>query len=64
MKTGGEWFKLLSKKEQQQFKENIDDFICLISEEIDFEFFISSAFNWKDSPQGWDYWNNISRRYL
>jgi hypothetical protein len=64
MKKGIEWFKLLSEKEQQEFKENCRNLEWLMSEEIDFESFITSAFYWNDSPQGWDYWSEISKRQL
>ena len=63
MKKGSEWFKLLSKKEQQEFKENCYDFeedMELISS---FNFFIKSCFTWIITPQGHHYWQEISKRY-
>ena len=62
MKKGSEWFKLLSEKEQQEFKENCDDFNEAIKNECSFLTFIAGYFTWEDSPQGWDYWNKISEK--
>jgi hypothetical protein len=64
MKKGSEWFKLLREKEQQEFKENCRRFTHTMEKESDFTSFICSAFEWLKTPQGWDYWNEISERYL
>jgi hypothetical protein len=64
MKKGSEWFKLLSEKEQQEFKENCRRFTFTMNEKSEFEVFIMSAFVWSNTTQGWDYWNEISERQV
>jgi hypothetical protein len=64
MKKGSEWFKLLSEKEQQEFKENCIDFEDTMNYPYkSFKWFIMEAFIWSDTPQGLDYWNEISKRH-
>ena len=62
MKKGSEWFKLLSEKEQQEFKDNCRNFEKSMETESGFENFICLAFEWSKTPQGWDYWNEISNK--
>jgi hypothetical protein len=71
MKKGIYWFAYLSEKEQKEFRENCKDFheyMCnyfheyMDSEMGCFRFFISLAFDWIDTPQGNDYWSEISNR--
>jgi hypothetical protein len=64
MKKGSKWFKLLSEKEQQEFKENCGDFEMRINDKyISFELFVLCCFPWKKTKQGVKYWNEISERY-
>ena len=64
MKKGSEWFKLLSEKEQQEFKENCSIFEYLISNTSTLWDFIESAFIWDETPQGGCYWQEIASRRL
>ena len=64
MKKGSEWFKLLSEKEQQEFKDNCKDFECIMDLKSSFWRFVSRAFHWRKSPQGHSYWYKISKRQL
>ena len=64
MKKGSEWFKLLSEKEQEEFKENCDDFEYIMEKECGFYDFLLSSFIWIETPQGHKYWNEISKREL
>jgi hypothetical protein len=64
MKKGSEWFKLLSEKEQQEFKENCGDFKKAMSYRSSWFRFIARAFEWMTSPQGHYYWQEISERQL
>lgn len=64
MKKGSEWFKLLSEKEQQEFKENCIDFELIMKTICDFSMFIEMAFAWNTTPQGANYWCEISERQL
>ena len=65
MKTGAYWFKFLTDKEQEEFKENLTakDFeIDMTLNFESFEEFISGAFLWKKTNQGDKYWKQISQR--
>jgi hypothetical protein len=63
MKKGIEWFAYLSEQEQKEFRENCKDFHEYIQEEyFSFRAFISLSFDWIDTPQGNDYWMEISNR--
>lgn len=69
MKTGQYYFDKLSEVEQKQFKENyslnldVETFKEYLQDQhIDFEFFICEAFYWDETPQGQDYWVEISDR--
>ena len=63
MKTGIYWFSFLSEKEQAEFRENCDDFHEYIQiESFSFRAFIALDFDWIDTPQGQDYWLEISNR--
>lgn len=65
MKTGIYWFAFLSEQEQREFRINCDDFYEYMDSEIEsFDFFISLAFDWIDTPQGNDYWIEISNRQV
>jgi hypothetical protein len=64
METCSYWFKFLSETEQKEFRENINvdwDFLKDYQEE-DFENFIACGFIWEGTPQGNDYWREISER--
>jgi len=63
-KTEKEWFKTLNELEQKQFKDNCgSDFEDMIGENvISFGGFISQAFQWHMSKEGFDYWLEISER--
>ena len=61
------WFSLLSKKEQKEYKENVEntklDWDWLLEhEKEDFVGFIGCGFIWHETPQGHDYWREISER--
>jgi purine-cytosine permease-like protein len=72
MKTGKEYFEMLSEVEKEQFKNNLDtalDFDWYMNRRyIDkngikaFEYFISGAFGWEQTPEGHEYWERISKR--
>lgn len=69
MKTGQYYFEQLSKKEQKKFTENYALNVggqtlkeYLQDQYIDFELFICDAFYWYSTPQGYDYWEEISNR--
>lgn len=65
MKTGEYWFHFLTEKEQEEFKGNVSEhrFNYLMgNEEASFKYFISGAFTWDRTPQGFLYWNKISQR--
>jgi hypothetical protein len=63
MKKGIEWFAYLSEQEQKEFRENCKDFHEYIKiEYFSFRAFISLSFDWIDTPQGNDYWMEISNR--
>lgn len=56
------WVKFLSQDEQERFVRNItlDGFWALYND--CFGNFISGAFFWSGSPEGFDYWYDISER--
>ena len=71
MKKGSYWFSFLSEQEQKEFRENVKNvknaenrnFSDLINEEYRlFEYFMSSAFWFDETPQGHDYWWSILKR--
>jgi hypothetical protein len=63
MKKGIEWFAYLSEKEQKEFRENCKDFYEYIQiKYFSFDSFISLSFDWIDTPQGTNYWREISKR--
>jgi hypothetical protein len=67
MKKGSYWFSFLSEKEQKEFRENCElqkkDFKTEMKDEADeFWLFIMCAFIWNKTPQGCDYWEEISNR--
>jgi hypothetical protein len=65
MKTGIYWFAFLSEQEQREFRINCDDFYEYMDSEIEsFRAFISLSFDWIDTPQGNDYWSEISNRQV
>jgi hypothetical protein len=65
MKTGIYWFAFLSEQEQKEFRINCDDFYEYMDSEIEsFYYFILKAFDWIDTPQGNDYWSEISNRQV
>jgi hypothetical protein len=63
MKKCIEWFAFLSEQEQREFRVNCDDFYEYMQIEcFSFRAFISLAFDWIDTPQGHEYWMEISKR--
>ena len=63
------WFEFLSETEQKEYKENVEnaksDWNHLMKhEEEDFSGFISCGFIWDRTPQGQDYWSEISKRKI
>jgi hypothetical protein len=64
METGSYWFKFLSETEQKEFRENVkgDWEFLMEHEEENFAGFIACAFIWEYTPQGHDYWREISER--
>jgi hypothetical protein len=60
------WFSLLSEIEQKEYKANINVSWDLLNEheENDFESFILCGFIWEITPQGNDYWREISKRKI
>lgn len=63
MKKGIEWFAYLSEQEQKEFRDNCKYFHEYIQiEHRLFEYFITLAFWFDETPQGNDYWMAISRR--
>jgi hypothetical protein len=65
MKKGSEWFKLLSEKEQQEFKENCVEFDKVMATNYwGFNMFMwFCGFFWNETPQGLEYWNKIAKRH-
>jgi hypothetical protein len=67
MKKGSEWYQYLSDKEKMKFKSNCFDtkFSGLMEDKYEsFRSFIGSCFGWVTSPEGWEYWDDISKRKL
>ena len=68
MKKGKYWFSKLSETEQQEFKENNanedNNFDSIMNGEFKSfeEFIFLCGFSWIFSPQGDEYWINISNR--
>lgn len=63
MKTGAYWFKFLTDKEQEEFKVNTKFLNYKMKEEkSSFNEFIIHSFVWEETPQGYDYWHEISQR--
>lgn len=66
MKTGKHYFGLLTDEEQRNFKQaceevgNISFDYLMESENDDFDSFISSAFRWRVTKQGFKYWDEIA----
>ena len=55
-------YNLLSDREKNEFKSNVDDdlFIRLINSDLDDRGdLISNAFKWKKTKEGYVYWHNI-----
>lgn len=70
MKTGKEWFNLLSEDEQKRFKENSEIqnigynfFEKMNNTYYSFFSFIASGFDWGSSNEGLKYWSKISDRH-
>lgn len=63
MKTGKEWFALLTKKQQKQYEANVQ--MNMFEHKIEtkyqsFEVFITGAFVWTETPEGEYYWKQIA----
>ena len=68
MKKGVYWFSFLSEKEQKEYRINCEhgdeDFHKIMDEEFScFNYFIAQGFWWDETPQGNDYWAEISERH-
>lgn len=67
---GRDWTKYLSDIERERFKRNIELLTprtheeCMEMEYNSFFIFISRVFTWSDTPEGADYWSNISYREI
>jgi hypothetical protein len=65
---GEVWLKYLTNEEKDNFLRDLKAFrsgvveYFLDREYVDLDDFIGSAFPWKDSPEGVDYWHMISKR--
>ena len=67
MKNGIEWYQYLSDAEKIKFKSNcVSNFNSLMNQQkfLSFESFIGAGFGWMNSPEGWEYWDGISKRKL
>jgi len=63
LKTPNEWLKLMSDEEVGNLIIQIRNFHDP-NELITFKSFIcQTVLKWRRTPQGYDYWNNISNRY-
>ena len=66
MKTGKHYFGLLTEEEQRNFRQACEEtgsisFDYLMESKNDnFDGFISSAFRWKATKQGFEYWDKIA----
>jgi hypothetical protein len=66
MKTGKHYYGMLTEEEQKNFKDaceevgNIPFDALMESYNMNFEYFISSAFHWRLTKQGIKYWNKIA----
>lgn len=67
---GRVWFQYLSDIERERFKRNVENLTpctheqCMEMEYNSFFIFISRVFTWSDTPEGVDYWSNISSREI
>lgn len=66
MKQTGLWFlNKLNKEVQVRFLRAFSNSnqaaisVCLLDEYNDFDDFISSAFPWSESEEGFEYWHNL-----
>lgn len=61
-RKGFEWYRMLTKKQQKQFRKNIPcKYFMLHMNYVDtFFVFMLSAFPWDSTPQGGKYWNRIA----
>lgn len=65
---GNDWIRCLTEVEKDNFLRNLLDhrhngFGFFLDEQFpSFTDFISGAFTWSDTPEGWDYWRMISLR--
>jgi hypothetical protein len=66
LKTPNEWLKLMSEEEIKQWwvnRDKADGWGLDMDKEYTFADMILYSFHWLSSPQGADYWQNISNRY-
>ena len=67
---GRDWVQFLSDIEHERFKRNIELLTshtyeeCMEMECNSFYIFISGFFLWGDTPEGYNYWANISHRKI
>lgn len=68
---GREWIKCLTKVEKDNFLCNLREFRgnggaedFLDDEYDELYYFITGAFSWSKTPEGVDYWSNISYRKI
>ena len=59
MKTAREWFKELPDDIENMAVENVRSTVRLDVEQISLPDAIISSFNWIETPQGHDFWQNV-----
>jgi hypothetical protein len=67
MKTGKEYYEMLSPKEKEQYMLNLlsqdkNEKHVMDQKYHSFDAFMNISFFWNDTPQGHEYWERISRR--
>lgn len=68
MKTGKYYFGLMTPEEQEKFKANcgntptFEDVI--LREHPSFWEFLTVAFTWPTSPEGFDYWRDVCIKHM
>lgn len=66
-RKGFEWYRMLTKKQQKQFRKNfiseekLFSFCFIMNRAIKYVDFIQCSFSFKNTPQGHDYWWRISK---
>ena len=64
MKTGKEFYEMLSVSEKIKFKKNVKDFQYEMNRtEYSFKVFLSGAFTWHKTVENHSYWEKIALKY-